>query len=151
MSADLLLDTFNELTAVVMRQLDADGDDVEAVAEIDKLIERVSSSSSTHREPSLHEEALSGCVGEEKAQGPANDNEGEEGQTAAAATTTATPTTAPSGMMMPLPEDPELSNLCMSWYYAGYYTGRYQAWKEMSSSSAAAAAPKVDGSASQAL
>ncbi|KAF4744220.1 hypothetical protein FOZ63_004169, partial [Perkinsus olseni] len=111
MSADLLLDTFNELTAVVMRQLDADGDDAGAVAEIDNLIERVSSSSSALREPSLHEEEPSGCVGEEKAQGSANDDEGEEGQTAAAATTTTTPTTAPSGMMMPLPEDPELSNL----------------------------------------
>ncbi|KAF4744832.1 hypothetical protein FOZ63_020149 [Perkinsus olseni] len=110
MSADLLLDTFNELTAVVMRQLDADGDDAEAVAEIDKLIERVSSSSSAHREPSLHEEEPSGCVGEEKAQGPTNDGDDEEGQAAAAATTTA-PTTAASGMMMPLPEDPELSNL----------------------------------------
>ncbi|KAF4715007.1 hypothetical protein FOZ63_011973, partial [Perkinsus olseni] len=101
MSTDLLLDTFNELTAV-----------------IDKLIERVSSSSGAHREPSLHEDEPSGCVGEEKAQGSTNDDEGEKGQTAAAATTTA-PTTAASGMMMPLPEDPELSNLCMSWYYAG--------------------------------
>ncbi|CAG9310262.1 unnamed protein product [Blepharisma stoltei] len=34
-------------------------------------------------------------------------------------------------MLLPQVEDPSLKPLLMAWYYAGYYSGRYQAFQEM--------------------
>ena len=32
---------------------------------------------------------------------------------------------------MPIVEDEALQSMLMAWYYSGYYTGRYQALKEL--------------------
>jgi hypothetical protein len=34
-------------------------------------------------------------------------------------------------MFLPAVEDPNLKPLLLAWYYAGYYSGRYQAMQEM--------------------